>query len=204
MFLSGCAGREANPIPVYMPGDENRSCEALKAEIAQLQVDMARMLPKTDKGLTNALWATAGVFFIVPFFFMDLKDAEKIEFDAMRQRHNRLLVYAAEKNCDMSGVRAEEIPSMEERKKQEKKMRQEQKEEKSNISPTAEQATTCANCGEIIGALEKKYLYQDHIVCARCYEKLTSLPESHNTISVGDTLSGVIGDKDKPTDPDTP
>ena len=48
MFLSGCAGREANPIPVYMPGDENRSCEALKAEIAQLQVDMARVLPKTD------------------------------------------------------------------------------------------------------------------------------------------------------------
>ena len=117
IFFAGCAGREANPIAVYLPGDEKRSCEGLKAEIAQLQVDMARLLPKTDKGLTNALWAVGGVIAIVPFFFMDLKDAEKIEFDAMRRRHNRLLVYAAEKGCDMGGVRAERILSAEERKK---------------------------------------------------------------------------------------
>jgi len=116
LFLTGCAGRDANPMPVYLPGDENRSCAGLKAEVAQLQADMQRILPKTNKGLSNALWATAGVFFIVPFFFMDLKDAEKIEFDAMRQRHNRLLVYAAEKSCDMAGIRAERIPSIEERK----------------------------------------------------------------------------------------
>jgi hypothetical protein len=118
IFLAGCAGREANPIPVYLPGDEKLSCAALKSEIAQLQVDMQRILPKTDKGLSNALWAAGGVFFIVPFFFMDLKDAEKIEFDAMRQRHNRLLVYAAEKSCNMTGVRAEEIPSLDTQKKE--------------------------------------------------------------------------------------
>lgn len=112
VLFAGCAGREANPIAVYLPGDENRSCTAFKAEMAQLQVDMARMLPKTDKGLTNALWATAGVFLIVPFFFMDFKDAERIEFDAMRRRHNRLLVYAAEKNCDFGEVRAERISSI--------------------------------------------------------------------------------------------
>ncbi len=100
MFFAGCAGRTANPIAVYLPGDENRSCTALQAEVAQLQVDMQRLLPKTDKDLTNALWATAGVFLVIPFFFMDFKDAEKIEFDAMRQRHNRLLIYAAEKGCD--------------------------------------------------------------------------------------------------------
>ncbi len=105
--IVGCAGRTANPVASYLPGDENRSCMALKAEISQLQIDMQRLLPKTDKGMSNALWATAGVFFIVPFFFMDFKDAEKIEFEAMRQRHNRLLVYAAEKACDFGGAKAE-------------------------------------------------------------------------------------------------
>ena len=109
IFLSGCAGREANPIAAYLPGDEHRSCMALKAEVAQLQVDMARLLPKIDKGLTNALWAAGGVLVIVPFFFMDFKDAERIEFNALRQRHNRLLVYAAEKECDFGEVRAEKI-----------------------------------------------------------------------------------------------
>jgi len=133
VFFAGCAGRQANPMPVYLPGDENRSCEGLKAEIAQLQVDMARILPKTDKGLTNALWAGAGVFTLgIGFIFMDLKDAEKIEFDAMRQRHNRLLIYAAEKDCDMVGVRAEEIPSLKQQKKKAEKILKQQKQETKN------------------------------------------------------------------------
>lgn len=173
IFFASCAGREANPIPVYLPGDEKRSCEGLKAEIAQLQVDMARLLPKTDKGLTNALWAVGGVIAIVPFFFMDLKDAEKIEFDAMRRRHNRLLVYAAEKGCDMSGVRDEKILSVEEQKKQ-AKMLKEQKEAQADISAEIEQLTSCANCGEKIGALEKSYTYESNVVCGKCYEKLKS------------------------------
>lgn len=139
VFFAGCAGRTANPIPVYLPGDENRSCSGLKAEVAQLQADMARLLPKTDKGLTNALWAVGGCLVIVPFFFMDLKDAEKIEFDAMRQRHNRLLVYAAEKDCDMSGVRDERIPSVAERKELAKKAKKEAKARKKELAEIKEE-----------------------------------------------------------------
>ena len=174
ILLAGCAGRQANPIPAYMPGDESRSCPGLKAEVAQLQADMARILPKTDKGLTNALWATAGVFLIVPFFFIDLKDAEKVEFEAMRNRHNRLLVYAAEKSCDMAGVRAERIPSMKERKKEAKDKIKEQEEAQSDTANVAEQVVACANCGEKIGTLEKKYTFETHTVCVKCYEKLST------------------------------
>ena len=64
----------------------------------------------------------------VTFFFMDLKDAEKIEFEAMRRRHNRLLIYAAEKDCDMGEVRAEKIPSLKEQKKEAEKILKEAKE----------------------------------------------------------------------------
>ena len=125
VFFAGCAGREANPIPVYLPGDNERSCNVLVAEIAQLQADMQRLLPKTNKGVSNTLWATAGVFLIVPFFFMDLKDAEKIEFDALRARHNRLLLICADKGCDMTGVRAERILSVKEAKEMKKKAEKE-------------------------------------------------------------------------------
>ena len=100
VFFAGCAGRQANPIPSYLPGDENRSCRALQAETAQLQADMQRILPETNKFAYNAVCAAGGVFLIFPFFFMDLKDAEKVEWEAMRVRYNRLLVYAAEKECD--------------------------------------------------------------------------------------------------------
>lgn len=118
LFFGGCAGREANPIPCYMPGDEKLSCESLKQEISQLQSDMLGLLPKTDKGFTNTLWAAGGVVAIVPYFFIDMKDAERIEYEAFRRRHNRLLLIAREKDCDMEGIRAEPIQSLEQQKSQ--------------------------------------------------------------------------------------
>jgi len=122
LVIFGCAGRQPNPVPLYIPGDEDRSCDALKDEIVELQEEMTALLPKTNKFGTNALWAAGGVFFIVPYFFIDLKDAERIEFDAMRLRHNRLIVYAQEKTCEMTGVRVERIPSLDERRGEAKKI----------------------------------------------------------------------------------
>lgn len=130
IVLQGCAGRTANPIPSYLPGDENRSCSAYQAEIASLDADMQRILPETNKFGYNAAMATAGFFLIVPFFFMDLKDADKTEWEAMRVRRNRLLVYAAEKECDFGGVGLpDKILSPKEARELAKKMEQEKKEQ---------------------------------------------------------------------------
>lgn len=118
MLITGCAGRQANPVPTYLPGDSERSCEGLKVEMSQLDADMRAMLPKTDKTGSNVLLGAAGVFLIVPWFFMDFKGAEKIEYDAMRNRYNHLLVIASEKGCDVKG--AQRIPSTEEIKKMSK------------------------------------------------------------------------------------
>ncbi len=130
LFLTSCAGRMANPIPAYLPGDENRSCRALQAEIAQLEADMQRILPETNKFGYNALCVAGGILVIVPFFFMDLKDAEKVEWEAMRVRHNRLLVYAAEKGCDFGGKGApDRILSPEEAMKLAREKAEEQKQQ---------------------------------------------------------------------------
>ncbi len=75
----------------------------------------------------------------------------------------------------MSGIRAEKIPSMEERKNIKKSLK-EQKEAQAEISAEIEQLASCVNCGEKIGELEKSYTYESHIVCAKCYEKLKSTP----------------------------
>jgi hypothetical protein len=142
VFSLGCAGREANPIPAYLPGDENRSCPALKAEMAQIQADMQRLLPQTNKFATNTLWAIGGCIIIVPFFFMDLKDAEKIEYDALRTRYNRLLIIASEKNCDLVGVSAQPIPSLEEQKIIAEKV----KEQMSKIPTKNKEGRKLINC----------------------------------------------------------
>lgn len=99
VFFAGCAGREPNPISTYMPGDETRTCRALMVEMANCDKEMAKLKPKVNKFATNALWITAGVVFLVPAFFADLKEAEKIEYDAYQRRHNRLAVLAGERNC---------------------------------------------------------------------------------------------------------
>jgi hypothetical protein len=185
VLLAGCAGRQANPIPAYLPGDENRSCPALQAEIAQLQADMQRIMPDTNKFGYNAVCATAGFFLIVPFFFMDMKDAEKIEWEAMRTRHNRLLVYAAEKGCDFGGKGVpDRILSPEEAKKLSKETKKQQADSKNNQSLKEQNAPitsgltviNCENCGHEIGKLEKAYVYEGHVVCSQCFSKLKQQP----------------------------
>jgi hypothetical protein len=112
VFLAGCAGREPNPVSCYAPGDEKLSCESLKQQIGQLQSDMLALLPKTDKSFTNTLWAVGGVVATVPYLFIDMKDAERIEYEAFRRRHNRLLLMAGEKGCCLEGIKAEPIPAL--------------------------------------------------------------------------------------------
>ena len=112
VFLSGCAGREPNPVSCYAPGDEKLSCESLKQEISLLQSNMLALLPKTDKSFTNTLWGAGGAMFYVPYLFIDMKDAERIEYEAFRRRHNRLLLIAGEKGCCLEGIKAEPIPAL--------------------------------------------------------------------------------------------
>jgi len=75
----------------------------------------------------------------------------------------------------MSGIRAEKIPSMEEQKKIEEALKK-QKEAQAGTTAAIEQSTSCDNCGEKIGVLEKRYTFESHTVCAKCYEKLKSSP----------------------------
>ena len=116
-IFAGCAGRKANPVPLYLPGDENLDCTLLKGEIFQLQADMEEILPHTSKAVQNTASVIGGLFFIVPFFFMDLSNADKVEFEAMRKRHNRLLTFAEAKGCDLSGIETQRILSIKEYKR---------------------------------------------------------------------------------------
>lgn len=99
ILLAGCAGRPANPISVSQIGDESRSCDALIAELSQIDADVARKLPDTKKTGTNIALGVAGIFFLVPWFFMDFTESEQIEIEALRNRYTRLNSIAADKGC---------------------------------------------------------------------------------------------------------
>jgi hypothetical protein len=107
IVLSGCAGRPAHPVMVYQHGDETRSCEALKRELELIEENVAQLIPQTDKADKNTKLGVAGIFLLVPFFFMDLSKAEQIEVNALIKRYNHLIEIGEINGC---GFVREPIP----------------------------------------------------------------------------------------------
>lgn len=99
MLHAGCAGRPAQPVMVYQHGDEERSCDALERELELIEEDIRALIPKTDKSDKNTQLGVAGIFLLVPLFFMDISKAEQVEVNALTKRYNHLLVIAVEKDC---------------------------------------------------------------------------------------------------------
>ena len=98
-ILTSCAGRTPNPVSSYQYGDEKKSCQRLKAEIANVESEIASLLPKSEKGANNAVMGVAGLFILGPWFFMDFSEAEKVEIQALRRRYNNLVGISADKEC---------------------------------------------------------------------------------------------------------
>ena len=112
--LFGCAGKSPNPVMVMQYGDESKSCDALKYEMHSMQNNMRAVLPKTEKTGKNVALGVTGLFFIVPWFFMDFSDAEQLEYESYRDRYNHLASIAVSKKCN---VKQRNYPSVEEMKR---------------------------------------------------------------------------------------
>lgn len=98
--IAGCGGRAANPVAAVQPGDAGLSCEALRTEMATVESQVAALIPESKKTGKNVALGTAGLFLIVPFFFMDSGGAEKAEIQAYRVRYGELQKTYAQKRCD--------------------------------------------------------------------------------------------------------
>ena len=99
--MAGCAGREAYPISSHQPGDQDKSCDLLRDEIDYLRAeyDEKKDLHQTKEAADIALFI-GGVLIIVPWLFMDFKDAERVEYEAIELRIKHLKSLAKEKGCE--------------------------------------------------------------------------------------------------------
>lgn len=113
--LSACGGRTPQPVMVSQYGDQDKSCDALRYDIQYTENEIQRLLPKTDKTNQNVALGVAGWFLLVPWFFMDFKNAEATEYEALRQRHQHLTSIAMSKKCKVS---VQYYPTMEEMKRE--------------------------------------------------------------------------------------
>lgn len=97
--LTGCAGKTPHPVPQYQPGDRAKSCLQIRQEINDNQTKILNLIPKENKTGKNVALGVAGAFFIVPWFFMDFSDAERIEVQGYELRNNYLRTLATQKHC---------------------------------------------------------------------------------------------------------
>ena len=99
-FVQGCAGRAAHPVKVTRSGDDKKTCNEIRHETRKYRKNIKKMIPAVkaaDKKRT--LLMVSGGLLIVPWFFLDLSDADKIETNAKRARHNYLVDRGVKRNC---------------------------------------------------------------------------------------------------------
>jgi hypothetical protein len=98
-FYAGCGGHEPNPVALHQIGDDNRTCESLRLEIAQNEAVITKKTKKDEsKFWTNTAW------FLILTPAMDLKEAEKTEAEALQQRNDCLKILMAEKGCGATAI----------------------------------------------------------------------------------------------------
>jgi len=100
IFISGCASTVAVPVPVAQVGDETKSCDAITNEMQKMITAQIEADGNRDKQIgVNSALAVAGVFLIVPWFFMDLGGAASAEQKAAKARYERLEQMLIDKKC---------------------------------------------------------------------------------------------------------
>ena len=99
-FVQSCAGRAAHPVKVSQSGDGKKTCSELRHEARKYRKNLKKLIPNVkaaDKKRT--LLMMSGALLIIPWFFLDMTDADKIEANAQRARHNYLLDVAKKHSC---------------------------------------------------------------------------------------------------------
>ena len=97
--LTACGGKTAQPVPQYQGQDDHMTCDMIDLEIQDNQTKIMTLIPKESKLVKNTALGVAGYFLIVPWFFMDFSDAEKVEVEAFQLRNNHLRMLHHAKNC---------------------------------------------------------------------------------------------------------
>ena len=72
--------------------------------MATVESQVAALIPESKKTGKNVALGAAGLFLIVPFFFMDGGGAEQAEIHAYRVRYGELLKTYAQKRCDRAAT----------------------------------------------------------------------------------------------------
>ena len=111
IFLAACGGREPDPVRVVRNEDAKRNCAYLVNEVEVIEMKVHKLLPNTDKTMENLIYGVGGFYaFFIPWILVDFKNAEAVEYRALRARHAHLVEIAKSKNCEFKPL---DLPNLE-------------------------------------------------------------------------------------------
>ena len=99
--LTGCGGRDANPVAVTHHTDSTLDCAAVTREFEANERQIVKLIEERNSDTTkNIIAGTVGATVFFPaLFFMDLGNEEKVEINALRNRNKVLREVASSKGC---------------------------------------------------------------------------------------------------------
>lgn len=102
LLLAGCAGRDANLIPLSQTGDNDKSCAELHNEVTTLAAAAGRKIDanKERDGGDVALGVVGALLFWPALFAMDVKNADGKEANNLIDRMEYLRGIGNQKDCD--------------------------------------------------------------------------------------------------------
>jgi hypothetical protein len=100
LLLNGCVTDSPAPVELYQPADSFRSCDDLKWQILANQKLILKRVPKQNKLGQNIAAGVVGTVLVIPWFFMDFSESERVEIEGLQQRNQWLMNLAAHHQCD--------------------------------------------------------------------------------------------------------
>lgn len=101
IFMVGCGGRIAHPIMTAQINDYDMDCDLIIHEMGSLEIQYTKKTKEHNvKEAIDVVLLITGIFVFVPWFFIDLKDAEKVEYEAIQNRILHLAALAKKKKCE--------------------------------------------------------------------------------------------------------
>lgn len=189
LSLTGCGGHAANPVDRYMLGDEKKSCNALYAEVANIDKEIVlKKRSKSDRDIWNVIFFVTGFLVIVPWFFIDSKGSQEVEDEALKARKNALQILYHDHNCgEQNAVSSAPQPAASDtilKKEVPVNITKDIKEQQADTVKKGQTLSTtspssvikCGNCGHEIVQNEGAFVHKGQIVCSDCYAKLKNLP----------------------------
>lgn len=100
LICASCAHTTPNPVPIAQVGDDVKGCDAIANEMQQMvNAQTSAAGDRNSQVGTNVALGIAGVFLIVPWFFMDTGNAATVEEKAAQARYLRLQQMQVDRKC---------------------------------------------------------------------------------------------------------